>query len=116
MNREDTIKSLLSGADVDEELDDEQEHDAIYAKPRPAKDPSQVYSVRLPVSLIATLRRLAAAEDTTPSDLVRRYVIQAIEHNAALPDDDDERLRYLFENTRSQLDAINKLLADRGIS
>jgi hypothetical protein len=46
---------------------------------QPAKDPSQVYSVRIPVGRLDQLRRRAAREGVAPSALMRRWVIERLE-------------------------------------
>jgi hypothetical protein len=44
-------------------------------KTRRAKDPSQVYSVRIPVDRLAQLRRAAAIRGSTLSALIRELVV-----------------------------------------
>lgn len=45
---------------------------------RQAKDPAQVYSIRVPVAQLEQLRRLAEARDETPSGLMRRWVVERL--------------------------------------
>lgn len=50
-----------------------------YVTPRPAIEPSQVYSVRLPVSRLEELRTLAAREGKQPSSMIRDWILQRLE-------------------------------------
>jgi hypothetical protein len=64
---------------------------------KPAKDPSQVYAVRIPVSKLRRLRELADELDTTPSALIRQLVIERLNdsdvrsHEAAAASSDTPR-------------------------
>ena len=64
---------------------------------KPAKDPSQVYAVRIPVSKLRRLRELADELDTTPSALIRQLVIERLDdpdvrsHEAAAASSDTPR-------------------------
>lgn len=44
-----------------------------------AKDPSQVYAVRIPVSKLRRLREIAAERDTPPTALIRQWVIERLD-------------------------------------
>lgn len=46
---------------------------------RVAKDPSQVYSLRLPVDRIAELRKIADGAGVAPSALMRRWVLEKLD-------------------------------------
>jgi hypothetical protein len=46
---------------------------------RPAQEPSQVYSLRIPVERLEELRQLAAARHLTPSALMRSWVLERLE-------------------------------------
>lgn len=46
---------------------------------QPPKDPSQVYSVRLPVSAVEALRQVAEQRQMTPSQLMRAWVLEQLE-------------------------------------
>jgi hypothetical protein len=50
-----------------------------YVTPRPASEPSQVYSVRIPVSRLEELRALAAREGKPPSSMIRDWVLERLE-------------------------------------
>ena len=45
----------------------------------PARNPAQVYSVRIPVERIEQLRTVAGVEGTTPSSLIRKWVIERLD-------------------------------------
>lgn len=46
------------------------------------KDPSQVYSLRLPVDRLEELRRIALRDGIAPSALMRRWVLDRLDHEA----------------------------------
>jgi hypothetical protein len=43
-----------------------------------AKDPSQVYSVRVPVGRLEQLRKMAAEQEIAPSTLMRQWVLERL--------------------------------------
>ncbi|MGH7882432.1 MAG: hypothetical protein ACREN8_05940 [Candidatus Dormibacteraceae bacterium] len=53
--------------------------DGPYHRPRPAKDPSEVYSVRMPISRLEQLRQIAEQERTNPSTLIRKWVLDRLD-------------------------------------
>jgi predicted DNA-binding protein len=80
----------MNTRDVDRILDEETEaseaardQDATYVRSRHrSKEPSQVYSVRLPVERLEELRVLAERSHVTPSALMRRLVIEGLDRQA----------------------------------
>lgn len=54
-------------------------------KTRRAKDPSQVYSVRIPVDRLEQLRRVAAARGSAPSALIRELVVAFLDDQPVEP-------------------------------
>jgi hypothetical protein len=48
---------------------------------RPAKEPAQVYSLRIPVEKLAELRRLAEERHLTPSALMRSWVLERLDRS-----------------------------------
>ena len=46
---------------------------------RPPRDPSQVYSVRIPVDRLEDLRRLAAERGAAPTGLMRQWVLERLD-------------------------------------
>ncbi|WP_264030546.1 hypothetical protein [Cellulosimicrobium sp. SH8] len=49
---------------------------------RVAKDPSQVYSLRIPVDRLAELRQVADRQGVAPSALMRRWVLERLDREA----------------------------------
>ncbi|MGH2776714.1 MAG: hypothetical protein ACRDJT_14975 [Actinomycetota bacterium] len=54
-------------------------------KTRRAKDPSQVYSVRIPADRLEQLRRAAAARGSAPSALIRELVVAFLDDQPVEP-------------------------------
>jgi hypothetical protein len=46
---------------------------------RHAEDPSQAYSIRIPVARLEQIRRLAESRGVTPTALVRQWVLQRLD-------------------------------------
>lgn len=60
------------------------ELDAVYHRnTQPAKEPSQVYSLRLPVERIGEIRALATQSATQPTTLIRRWVLERLDEELA---------------------------------
>jgi hypothetical protein len=59
--------------------DEEAEGRWVFVRPHPAKQPSQVYSVRLPATLVEELRVLASAKGEAPTALIREWVLDRME-------------------------------------
>lgn len=76
-----------------------------------AKDPSQVYSVRIPVERIEQLRQLAEARQETPSGLLRRWVLErlALEVEGRGAEGPSSDLELLIDG------AVARALARRGL-
>lgn len=53
--------------------------DEVLATIPAARRPAQVYSVRIPVDRIDQLRSVAANEHTTPSALIRAWVVERLD-------------------------------------
>jgi len=62
---------------------------------RPAIDPSQVYSVRMPVGKLEQLRQLAAKAEMNPSSLMRQWILERLEEEAS-GGRDEKRLRRII--------------------
>lgn len=84
-----SIRDMLAAEAVEAEAIAEAENRGE-RKPAPgqrarqgAKDPSQVYSVRIPVDRIEQLRSLAAQMDVAPTVLLRRFVLERLDVEAA---------------------------------
>jgi hypothetical protein len=65
--------------ELDEAADKDADADVEFGRPKPPRDPSQVYSIRIPTSHLNRLRRTAQALDETPSGLMRRWVLERLE-------------------------------------
>jgi len=61
----------------------ESEHRGSYVRSRRApKDPSQVYSLRIPLDRLELVRQLATKQRTTPAALLRSWVLERVEEEA----------------------------------
>jgi hypothetical protein len=73
-----TISEVL--AEAAEEAEAGRDAQATYVRSkRSARDPSQVYSLRVPVRRLEELRRLAEDEGVEPSVLMRRWVLERLD-------------------------------------
>lgn len=54
-----------------------------YRRTRPAREPAQVYSLRVPVDRLEQLRELAADKGVTPSALMREWVLERLDVETA---------------------------------
>lgn len=59
--------------------DEEAQGRWVFVRPRPAKEPSQVYSIRLPATVVAELRVLATARGEAPTGLIRDWVLERLD-------------------------------------
>lgn len=59
-------------------MDAQGQHERGYSKIDPAKEPSQVYSVRIPVAHIERLRMIARERSQAPSTLLREWVLEQL--------------------------------------
>ena len=99
--RENMADLLAAEAEAAEQHRDEDDLGPTYAPRHMPKDPSQVYSVRIPVGRLEQLRQRAAEERVAPSSLMRQWVIERL-------DADESRKRKLadFEGFASVLFAL----------
>lgn len=89
-------------ATADDELD--------WARHRePAKNPTAVYSVRIPVDRIEELRQLAADRGVQPTVLIRAWVLAQLDA-AHSPEDYAQRWE---RDVRATADQLRKLLDER---
>jgi hypothetical protein len=77
--RENIADVLAAEAEAADHLRDADELGRTYAPKHPPRDPSQVYSVRIPVARLEQLRQRAAAEGLAPSALMRQWVIEQLD-------------------------------------
>ena len=70
-------------------------------KTRQAKDPSQVYSVRIPVDRLEQLRRAAATRGSAPSALIRELVVAFL---------DDQSLNSTISTAAEALEVLRQVV------
>lgn len=78
MNEQRSIADVL--AEVAEQA--EQTRDAftkMYRSERLPSDPSQVYSVRIPVSRLEKIRRIAAKYKMPPTSMLRQWILERLD-------------------------------------
>lgn len=78
MSDRDIQDELAAVADEAEAHRDDEPRTRLRSR-RPPRDPSQVYSIRIPVERLEELRRLAAERDTAPTALMRRWVLERLD-------------------------------------
>lgn len=71
--------TLLREAELFEKSRSEKKPVGAYRRIDPAKDPSYVYSIRIPASRLEALRRLAADQGLQPSVMIREWVLERLE-------------------------------------
>lgn len=82
--KKDFSRELLEEAErIDREeiaiTDEEAEGRWVFVRPRPPKEPSQIYSLRLPASVVEKVRLLAASKGEPPTVLLREWVLEHLE-------------------------------------
>ena len=83
--RESLAREAAEAIAVAEAEDDGQRTPAPGQRARQqAKDPAQVYSVRIPVDRIEQLRRLAEERGAAPTTLLRQLVLEVLDREEAL--------------------------------
>src|SRR5215472_16050250 len=78
----------------------------MYRSKRPPSDPSQVYSIRIPVSRLQKIRRLANRYNMRPTAMLRQWILERLDseeqpgggarggiHSAG---DDQEQIVFLY--------------------
>lgn len=84
MRKKEFTQELLEEAErIDREEigipDEEADGRWIFVRARPSREPSQIYSIRLPVSAIEQLRCLALTEGEAPTALLRQWVLERLD-------------------------------------
>ena len=77
-----TLRVLAEEAELDR---DDTVPPTARRKTRQGNDPSQVYSVRIPVDRLEELRRAAAMRGSTPSALIRELVVAFLDDQPMEP-------------------------------
>ena len=120
MTEEDNIADVL--AEVAEQA--EQTRDAftkMYRSKRPPSDPSQVYSIRIPVSRLQKIRRLANRYNMRPTAMLRQWILERLDREEQpgggsgsgfhLPGDDQEQIVFLYPHHGSVSASLEELHA-----
>lgn len=85
--KKELAERLAAEAEDAERRAEDEDHGPSYRRKHPARDPAQVYSLRIPIDQIEELRQLASEKDVTPSALMREWVLERIAaEKAGLPD------------------------------
>jgi hypothetical protein len=79
---------------------------------RPSKNPTAVYSVRIPVDRIEQLRQLAVARNVQPTALIRTWVLAQLD----AANGGDEEARKWENDVRATIDHLKSLLDERTAS
>jgi len=70
----------------------EGEHRGPYVRSRrPPKNPSQVYSLRIPLERLESVRKLATENRITPAALLRTWVLERLDEERRIKDVDSTR-------------------------
>lgn len=81
MNKRDReMAEAIERAEADEEHEDATR---TYGRPAPPRQPSQVYTVRVPVDRLEVLRRVASDRGENPSTLMREWVLERLDTEVA---------------------------------
>jgi hypothetical protein len=106
-NRE--MAEAIERAEEEEAL----EESRSYVRPRPAKEPSQVYSLRIPVGCLTQLKTYAAENGVTPSEVVRKLIVDNLEYGKSLtPLDGKARAEQLLIDAEQGVAKARKVLAE----
>lgn len=79
MKRKDLATTLREEAELFEREDEDDLAEGAWVRPKPPKEPSMVYSVRIPVGRVEELRLVAAAAGLEPSAMVRQWVLERLD-------------------------------------
>ena len=99
------LRNRIASAAEDAEAHRDAEPDWVRHQ-APPKNPSAVYSVRIPVDRIEELRELAAARGVAPTALIRTWVLAQLDA-ANKP---DERTQRWQRDVRTATEQLRKLL------
>jgi len=72
-------------ADLFEKSRSETKPTDAYRRVAPARDPSQVYSIRIPTRRLEELRKLADAKGVQPSVMIREWALERLEAESRGP-------------------------------
>lgn len=89
------IKQVLAEEAVASEAGAEIDAPLVRNRTR-AKEPAQVYSLRIPVDHLEDLRQLAAARNVAPTALMRRWILDRLDVELARASDLEQRRAEVF--------------------
>jgi hypothetical protein len=79
MAKEQNIQDIL--AEVAERAEETRDDATkMYRSKQPPSDPSQVYSIRIPVSRLEGIRSLAAKRGVLPTSMLRSWILERLDH------------------------------------
>jgi hypothetical protein len=78
------IRNELAAVERAAEARSDEKSGKRYRNRQPRRDPSQVYSIRIPVERLESLRQLAAERDVAPTALMRSWVLERLEQETSL--------------------------------
>ena len=108
-----TDEELLARVAEAAEADPDTDAEVNWARhQRPSKNPTAVYSVRIPVDRIEELRQLAVARNVQPTALIRTWVLAQLDAAKG----GDEEARKWENDVRATIDHLRDLLDTRGAS
>jgi hypothetical protein len=110
MKRSKLVEDILAEADRVEELDATESDAAIYVRPRAPRDPSQVYSVRIPVSAIDDLREMAEGAHLPVTTFMRHVVADQVDHFRRSTEDEPQMIAELVDQLERSLEVLRARL------
>lgn len=84
LHRNERVSGIIDEADR-AEAEEELEEGRPYIRPLAPNDPSQVYSIRIPVERVEELRVVAAQQGKAPTALIREWVIAHLDQERDNP-------------------------------
>ena len=64
------------------EADEADVDPSTFVRPRPPRDPSQVYSIRIPVDWLEQIRQHAEARDLEPTQMLRGWILDRLDQHS----------------------------------
>lgn len=78
MTKERNIQNILAEV-ADQAEETRNEITKVYRSNRPAVEPSQVYSIRIPVSRLGRIRALATKYGIAPTAMLRKWILERLD-------------------------------------
>jgi hypothetical protein len=108
--RQREMADAIARAEQEEAL----EEGRSYTRPRPPRDPAQVYSVRIPTGDLAELRAMAEYQGVTPSALIRQLVVDHLASMRKFHEDPDREISNTIVTLESTVGTLKKMLSEAG--